>query len=45
VGVSIYIVSPTQMVANDGAMPDNPNTAEPGKPLRRWVQFRLRTLP
>jgi len=25
-------------------MPDNPNTAEPGKPRRRWFQFRLRTL-
>ena len=25
-------------------MPDDPNTAEPGKPRRRWFQFRLRTL-
>jgi hypothetical protein len=25
-------------------MPDKPNTAEPGKPRRRWFQFRLRTL-
>ena len=25
-------------------MPDTPNTAEPGKPRRRWFQFRLRTL-
>ena len=24
--------------------PDTPNTAEPGKPRRRWFQFRLRTL-
>ena len=26
------------------SMPDKPNTAEPGKPRRRWFQFRLRTL-
>jgi hypothetical protein len=25
-------------------MPDNPNSAEPGKPRRRWFLFRLRTL-
>ena len=25
-------------------MADTPNTAEPGKPRRRWLQFRLRTL-
>ena len=25
-------------------MADAPNTAEPGKPRRRWFQFRLRTL-
>jgi len=25
-------------------MPDNPNTAEPQKPRRRWFQFRLRTM-
>jgi hypothetical protein len=25
-------------------MADNPNTADPAKPRRRWYQFRLRTL-
>ena len=25
-------------------MADTPTTAEPGKPSRRWYQFRLRTL-
>ncbi len=25
-------------------MPDTPNTAEPGKPRRRWFQFGLRTM-
>jgi hypothetical protein len=25
-------------------MSDNPNTAEPKKPRRRWFQFRLRTM-
>ncbi len=25
-------------------MADTPNTAEPGKPRRRWFQFRLRML-
>ena len=25
-------------------MPDTPTIAEPGKPCRRWLQFRLRTL-
>ena len=25
-------------------MPDTPTIAEPGKPRRRWYQFRLRTL-
>ncbi len=25
-------------------MPDKPSTADPGKPGRRWFQFRLRTL-
>jgi hypothetical protein len=25
-------------------MDQKPNTAEPGKPRRRWFQFRLRTL-
>lgn len=30
--------------SDDEGMDQMPNTAEPGKPRRRWFQFRLRTL-